>query len=205
MLGQIVVKYRGVERWADTQWATRPGDDEAGMLEGWRAIGESVEENDAAELAHMAAVKWRGTCEWGTVVASLDELQAAISDSPKIEVTGMLLVTAPWFSERCIGVCLFHRTWMNNIFLDFLAAHPATQRSDSKVAGIGIGLVYRLAEIAQAVGANYLWGETTALSGNYYRKIFQQLEVSDRLVVTDVEMRQFCATIRQKWSQTPIT
>lgn len=204
MAERILVRDRGTLRWAACDWVRPPGSAEATALEQWRAQGDALAENDAAELGHMAAAKWRGTAEWGTIASSLADLQSAVREDSTIEVTGMLMASADWFPGRSLGVCLFHRTWMNNLFLDFLAAHPATQRPESEITGVGIGLVFRLAEIACALDVNYLWGETTAFSGPYYRRLFQQDNASDRLLVSNTELQKFCADYRGKLSQLPI-
>ena len=198
MANPIPVKDRGTVRWADCAWVLPPGTDEVRALERWRAVGDSLAENDAAELGHMAAMKWRATANWGTIAPALADMQSAIAADPTVEVTGMLMASADWFPGQHLGLCLFHRTWMGNVFLDFLAAHPATQRAETEVTGIGVGLVFRLAEIANALNANFVWGETTALSGHYYRRIFQQPYPSDRLVVSQSELRKFCDGFRQK-------
>lgn len=194
----IPLKDQSGLRWADVSWLQAPGAEVASALLSWNAAGESLGEQDAAELGHMAAMKWRLTTEWGTVASSVDDLRAAIARRPAVEVTGMLVLSAEWFPGRLLGIALFHRTWQHKIYLDFLAAHPATQRQATRVAGIGVGLLFTLAEIGLAVGISKLWGETTENSGPYYQGLFGQAEPSDELQVSSAELAAFVAGYRRK-------
>ena len=74
----------------------------------------------------------------------------------------MLLAKAGWFEPGILGVCLFHRTWANNIFIDYLAAHPATMDVDAPIRGVGTGLLFALCDISLQLQLPLHWGETTA-------------------------------------------
>ena len=50
----------------------------------------------------------------------------------------MLLARADRFHGGLLGVCLFHRTWANNVFVDFLAVHPDTMKPDNPITGVGL-------------------------------------------------------------------
>jgi hypothetical protein len=120
-------------------WAKAPGYSEADVLKTWSA-GDGARQQDAVELAKLAAMKWEATCDYGTVASTIGEMQTAVRRDAQAEVTVMLLAEAKWFEERLLGVALLHRTWSGNIFLDFLAAHPATA---GQVGGVGVGLLIK--------------------------------------------------------------
>jgi len=181
-------------------WAEPPAYDECVMLKTWGVLTANTGQVDSTELAHLAAQKWEATCKWGTPISSLSQLTALIREKPTEEASGMLLAGAEWFEPGIIGVCLFHRTWSNNIFLDFLAAHPATIKPEEPIKGVGIGLLYLLCEISSQIGAPLIWGETTESSVIYYRKIFDLPELEDRLIVPAAALRSFCDQIRRKWN-----
>lgn len=179
-------------------WAKGPGYSETDMLKAWRGR-ETARQRDAVELARLAALRWEITCKFGAVASSWAEFQEAIHNDPQADVTAMLLAEASWFEPGLLGVCLFHRTWAGNLFLDFLAAHPETERSEARVSGVGIGLLYHVCEVAHHLRASVLWGETTALSAPIYRGYFGLAEVSDRLVVTPEQQEAFCRSVRARW------
>lgn len=179
-------------------WAKRPGYSETMALQGWTGH-ETARQRDAVELARLAALRWEITCEFGTVASSLAEMATAIRHDPKADVTAMLFAEAKWFAPSLLGVCLFHRTWAGNLFLDFLAAHPDTERSDEPVSGVGIGLLYHVCEVAHHLEARLLWGETTGFSAPRYRRYFQLAEETDRLTVTSEQQETFRRSVRDRW------
>jgi hypothetical protein len=181
---------------ASCYWAKGPGYSEAMVLQSWTG-NETARQRDAVELARLAALRWEITCESGTVVSSLGELEATLRNDPKADVTAMLVTEAKWFDPGLLGVCLFHRTWAGNLFLDFLAAHPDTERSG--ISGVGIGLLYHVCEVAHQLKANLLWGETTELSAPRYCRYFEQAEETDRLVVTPEQRETFRRSVRDRW------
>jgi len=180
---------------ATCYWAKAPGYSEAALLKTWNGY-EGARQQDAAELARLAAMKWEATCELGTVASTLDEIQAAIRADPKAEVTVMLLAEARWFDEQLLGVALFHRTWAGNVFLDFLAAHPATA---GRVGGIGVGLLYQVCDTSRKLGAPLLWGETAANSVEFYERVLDLEAVSDQLLVPLDRQTLFCERVEAKW------
>lgn len=185
---------------ATCYWAKPPADAELHVLKAWSG-GRSADGQDAAEFAHFAAMKWEMTCELGTVASSPAEMDAAILANPEIEVTAMLLAEAPWFESSILGFCLFHRTWAGNLFLDFLAAHPEAESRNTRVSGVGIGLLCHLREDTRHLHASLLWGETTRRSAQKYQFYFSLTEKTDRLVVTPEQQDQFCQSVRQKWTR----
>lgn len=180
--------------------AKPPADAEINVLKTWTG-GASVRGQDAAELARLAALKWEIACELGIVASSLAEIDATVQANPKTEITGMVLAEARWFEPGLLGVCLFHRTWAGNVFLDFLAVHPETEGSAARVSGVGTGLLYRLCEVTHHLRAGLLWGETTAGSEPFYRGVFRLAEESDRLLVTPSQQEVFRRSVRERWER----
>lgn len=184
-------------REATSSWARPPASTEVNFLKAWKAgAGAAAAARDAAELAHLAAMKWQATCELGTVADSLQHLEAAVRADKKTEVTGMLLARAEWFDPKILGVCLFHRTWANNVFVDFLAVHP---RAAGVVSGTGYGLLHQLCEVSGRLQAALLWGETTESSSVYYAKVFQLHDVTDCLMVPLANQTAFQRALEERW------
>lgn len=155
-------------------------------LESWQKLVRSDPNpiaRDAAELARLAYGKWayyRSALEIG---ATLKDVVAKIRDNPNAEVAVLLLAKAPQLRDRRIrmriaGVCLFRRTWCNNVFIDFLARHPL-----DPVKGAGTALLCYVARIASVIDADAIWGETTQNSAGYYAKAFGEPEIKDLLYV----------------------
>jgi hypothetical protein len=194
------IKVGSVHRQVECFWAAPPAAAEIADLKSWsNSTTESTRQVDAMELAHLAAIKWEATCDWGTVVKSLSEMEAAIHRRPTVEVTAMLLVRAPWFEAGLLGVCLFHRTWASNVFVDFLAVHPSTMAPGQPISGVGIGLLYHLCEVARRLGAPVLWGETTESSAAYYTRLFGLTGLTDQLTISAIQRDAFCREVPQRW------
>jgi len=186
-------------RQADCFWATPPAHSETAILETWSNPTGSPTQMDAGELAVLAAQKWATTCKFGTVARSLAEMEMLIRKDSGVEVTAMLLAGAEWFEGGLLGVCLFHRTWANNVFLDFLAANPDSMNPSAKISGVGTGLLYHLCGIAGHLKAATLWLETTSGSAPYYRQIFRLPEMADVVAVSRDHQEILCAGLREKW------
>jgi hypothetical protein len=125
---------------------------------------------------------------------------ALLRENPAEEVSGMLLAGADWFEPGLLGVCLFHRTWANNLFLDFLAAHPATMDLRAPIRGVGTGLLFTLCDISLQLKAPLIWGETTNGSVSYYRDVFGLPDLTDQLAVPAAAQSSFHELTRRKWS-----
>lgn len=187
---------RGAEnKQAVCYWAKGPGYSEVNLLNTWNGDG-SVRSRNSAELARLAAIKWEATCEYGTVASSCEDIQRAIRTDAKAEVTAMLVAEAKWFDDQILGVCLFHRSWAGNVFLDFLAAHPATEGA---VKGIGVGLLYHLCDVCCRLEVELLWGETENGSTGFYEKAFGLAGIKDQLLITHEKQETFCGDISAKW------
>jgi hypothetical protein len=194
------IKASGKIKHAEVFWAEPPAYAECATLRTWRPPTGSAAQLDSAELAQLAAQKWEATCEWGTPASSFAEFTVLIRENPIGEVSAMLLVGADWFEPGLLGVCLFHRTWAKNLFLDFLAAHPATMDLRSPIRGVGTGLLFALCDISLQLKAPLLWGETTAASVSYYRDIFDLPDLTDLLAVPPTAQRSFHESTRRKWA-----
>jgi hypothetical protein len=197
---QFPVKVGSVHKHVECFWAEPPANAEIADLKLWSDSRPGVTRQfDAVELGHLAAIKWEATCNWGTAVKSFSEMEAAIHRRPAIEVTAMLLARASWFEAGLLGVCLFHRTWANNVFVDFLAVHPSTMEPQRSISGVGIGLLYQLCEVTRRLKAPILWGETTESSAAYYGKFFGLSGLTDQLAVSAIQRDAFCREVQQRW------
>ena len=189
------VKVGATQKQVSCYWAKHPGYSEADALKAWVG-GDTPRQRDAVALARLAALKWLETCETGTVVSSVPEMESAIRADPQVEVTAMLLAEARWFEPGLMGVCLFHRTWAGNVFLDFLAAHP---EAEGQVLGLGTGLLYNLCDISRRLHVALLWGETAVVSKEFYERAFGVEALSDQLLVSHEHQEAFCRRIESKW------
>ncbi len=176
-------------------WAEAPGYSEADTLKAWVGA-DTARQQDATELARLAALKWEATCELGTVASSLAKMESIIRTDARSEVTGMLIAEARCFEPGLLGVCLFHRTWTGNIFLDFLAAHRQTE---GKIGGVGSGLLYHVCNISRRLRAELLWGETAANSAKFYQRAFGFDEATDQLSVPFDAQDRFCRLMEDRW------
>ena len=188
-----------ITRQVECAWVSPPGQSEIAHLRSWFSGSGNQAQIDAGELAVLAAMKWGATCKLGTVANSLADMEAKIRKNSEAEVTAMFMAHAEWSRSRALGVCLIHRTWTNNVYLDFLAAHPGTMDPATRVSGIGTGLLYCLCELASRLKAPTLWIETTPGSAAFYCSVFRLPAANDMLGVSRADQDGFCFRVRMKW------
>ena len=87
---------------------------------------------------------------------------------------------------RIGGVCLFRRTWCNNLIIDYLAKHP-----HAPMKGIGVSLPWYVARIGSAIKADTIWAETSQNSVGYYMKVFGKPDMTDLLYLRRDEYEVF--------------
>ncbi|MBX7210785.1 MAG: GNAT family N-acetyltransferase [Verrucomicrobiaceae bacterium] len=164
----------------------RPSD--ADKLRSWRATKDSVSYAmaDALEFGKLAGKRWRYYLKRNEAALSFDELKAGIDKVPQAEIGFLVIAKATWSpGPKMLGVAWCRRTWCNHIVLDFLAAHPSTLGPARGYAGIGTALLYYVAEIAGQIGAPLVWGEATALSAPFYRRVLNSNDILDHFFVRD--------------------
>lgn len=188
----------GRTEWARCCWVEPPASAELELLADWLKSVDTPQQMDAAEMAAMASAKWVATCQWGTIATSVDAIKAAIRRNSDVETTGLLVADAGWFPERLLGICLFHRTWTNNLFVDFFATHPLTKRHPI-IGGVGYGLLNELCVVARQLDARLIWAETTKGSAPVYEHMFGLPHVGDQLLVTADKQIEFCQTVQDRW------
>ena len=107
----------------------------------------------------------------------------------------MLIARAPWLRSprlagNVAGICAFHRTWCNNIYLDFLAVHPRLSRRDTprpgEPRGVGGAMLWYLSLLAQRIDAGAIWGEATEGSHGFYSNVFKK-PIADLILVAKEE------------------
>ena len=179
------------------------------MVSGWARLGSQSREpavQDAAEFAGLACKRWRFYRKAGRFTLNLKEVHNLIARNPESEIAMLLIARAGWQKPTGqLGLCLCRRTWSNNLCVDFLAANPAfLGRAAIPVAGIGRGLLYFVTEIAESIGAKYIWGEATALSAGAYRHMFNQPRLDDFFRLNRAAYRRFHTNMQARWALLPL-
>ena len=157
---------------------------------------------DAVELADLAFRRWDEARARQRAASSLEEMQEFIQNNPFAEVAVMILAKAPWVRKKqlntLVGLCTLRRTWANNIFIDFLSAHPRiTRNPHSPIRGVGTALMYAVATVGAAIGARAIWGEATQNSAPFYAKLFGRQEMKDLLYLAEGEYLAFRSKIEE--------
>lgn len=155
---------------------------------------------DAVELATLAFRRWREAKTKGRVASSIQEIKDFIQDNPHAEVAVLILAKAPWLRKRTLlGLCHFHRTWANNLYIDLLTSHPLIARNlHSPIRGVGTALLYFVSGVGAEIGAKAIWGEATQNSAHFYRKVLGRSDVDDRFYLSETEYLEFKSRIEKK-------
>ncbi len=156
---------------------------------------------DAVELANLAFRRWCEGLSKRRIAGTLQDIKDHIQDNPHAEVSVLLLARASWLRHRSlVGLCHFRRTWANNLFIDFLAAHPSIAgERESPLGGLGTGMLHHIMVVAEEIHAGAIWGEATQNSVWFYRKIFERPEMGDLIYLAPPEYAAFRKKVEEKW------
>ena len=169
---------------------------EVRRVRAWRKMTPAT---DAAEFAALAAKRWFYYTREGATVASLDELHAAIRRNERAELAFLMVASAEWAKRyKFLALAYCRRTWCHHLVLDFLAVRPGVSFANRPVFGIGSGILASLAEMADSLGMDTMWGEATASSAPFYEKVLQTRPVKDLFIIQRNEMRGIQKYHREK-------
>lgn len=159
----------------------------------WRvpAAGQSDPHlRDALEFRKLATKRWRYYLKGNEAATSLLELRHGVRASTCAEIGFLLMAKAPWHKTApVLGCCFCRRSWCHHLIVDFLAVHPKVLAGvGGRVRGVGTGIIYSLVGLADALGIETIWGETTKNSAPFYEKVLALPEVTDHFFVTGATM-----------------
>lgn len=148
---------------------------------------------DSREFALLAAKRWRHYRDTDSAAHSLADLRRMIAADPQGEFCFHLKVTADWFPAS-LGGAMLRRTWHHHLALDFLFVHPRIASRHVNVKSVGLQLLQAICIIAQDLGCQRLWGETTQDSAPFYRRYLKQ-PVDDQFAIGSDEIAMFSAKL----------
>jgi hypothetical protein len=183
------------------------GENDFGFLSGWREkLGKDQNpfRVDSVAFAQLVIDRFSMHSAIQPYVTSTEDIGDHIKSNPHSEVAGVALLTCDWFHDSpVLGLCHFRRTWCNNIILDYLASHPfIAKRPDGyshHVKGVGLALLYFLSRLAERYGCEYIWGEATQLSCDYYKKVLSLDSVKDLILIPRDKFVEFAKQLDSVW------
>jgi len=143
---------------------------------------------DAVDLARIVAHRFEAHSEMEYYAETIGDIADHVQGNPKSEVACCVLLTCDWFPmSKVIGLAHFRRTWNNNIVLDYLTTHPFIAKPPNgfahSVRGAGLALLYFMSTVAKTYDCPLIWGEATAHSCGYYKKVFELPSVEDLICI----------------------
>jgi len=131
----------------------------------------------------------------------MEQLHQVITRLPDAEVALMFVALASWHRPYSqLGVCLCRRTWSNGLCVDFLTVSPAEAAPNRRsVAGVGRGLLYFVATVADSIGATNIWGEATSLSAPAYQHMFGNPKIRDFFRLSPRSAKLFRINVETRW------
>lgn len=178
------VEAAGEFRPVELTFATEP---EVRRVRAWRKLTPAT---DAGEFAALAAKRWFYYTREGATVASLEELRAAIRRNERAELAFLMVASAAWAKRpQSLALAYCRRTWCHHLVLDFLAVRPGVSFANQPIRGIGSGVLFALAGIANDLGIPRIWGEATAGSARFYEKALRIRSVRDLFIIRQSTMR----------------
>lgn len=173
---------------------------EVRRVRAWRKMTPTT---DAAEFAALAAKRWFYYTREGATVASLDDFRAAIKRNDRAEIAFLLVASAEWARRyKFLALAYCRRTWCHHLVLDFLAVRPGLTFANQPISGMGSGVLFSLARIADEFGMDRIWGEATASSTRFYEKVLKIRPVKDLFIIErdalrDITRRYFARQERR--------
>src|SRR5438876_3151298 len=159
------VEAAGEFRPVELTFATEP---EVQRVRNWRKM---IPATDAGEFAALAAKRWFYYTRAGATVAGLKGLRAAIRRNERAEISFLLVASAEWAKRyKFLALAYCRRTWCHHLVLDSLAVRPGLTFANQPIYGIGAGILFSLTNLADSLGMDAIWGETTASSAAFYEK-----------------------------------
>lgn len=183
------------------------GQEDFSFLAGWREkLGNDQNpfRTDAVAFAQLTLDRFSAHSAIQPYVKSIDDIGDHIKNNQQSEVAGIALLRSDWFPDSTvIGLCHFRRTWCNNIVLDYLASHPFIAKRPEgyphHVKGVGLALLYFLSRLAEKYTCEYIWGEATQLSCDYYKKVLSLDSVKDLILAPRVKFIEFAERVDLVW------
>ena len=153
----------------DIVWLSTQSD--WGFVRDWEVSADATDlqsVRDSLEYAQTGAKRWGWLANQGFCVASKKELLERIEQASDAELGFALAVKFRSGNQnaRVIAFCYVRRLWLNHLYVEFLAVSGT-----EGVRGVGSLLLYVVADLAIAIGAKMVWGECTAGSQSFYRKL----------------------------------
>src|SRR3989440_5121466 len=149
-----------------------------------RAWRKMIPATDAGEFAALAAKRWFYYAHEGATVANLEELRAAIRRNERAEIAFLLVASAEWAKRyKFLALAYCRRTWCHHLVLDFLAVRPGLTFANQPISGMGAGILFSLSDLADALGMEMIWGETTASSARFYERALRFRSVQDLFII----------------------
>ena len=169
----VILEFGSVERSAELASA----EDLESACNEWGMIVRTSERpprraQDSFDFIYDANDKIKTYRRRGEFCLNESELLEAVNADQHCERLALLTVRAEWYTSSILGFALVRRTWMNNLFIDFLATHPA-EKIKAEVGGIGSQLIFGAAKFAEAISAHQLIFETTNSSIGFYKRVFK--------------------------------
>jgi hypothetical protein len=180
------VEAAGEYRPVELTFATEP---EVRHVRTWQ---KNAPATDAGEFAAVAAKRWLYYKHQGATVASFDELRDAIKSNQRSEIAFLMVASAQWLKRsKFLALALCRRTWCHHLALDFLAVRPGLSFQNQPIRGLGSGIIFGLANLANVLGVEKIWGEATASSASFYERVLRFRSVQDLFIIRQRTMRRF--------------
>ena len=170
----------------------------------WRAptqVQHQPAARDALEFARLASKRHRQYSTTLPTALDLSGFQSALAQEAQAEIALLFVVRAKWFKPSPIlGIAQCRRTYCHHFILEFLAVHPSiVGQVHQRVSGIGKGLVYGIAEIANNLGVELIWGEATANSAPFYSHILFGPAIKDHFFIEKPTLAKCGKEFREKF------
>lgn len=201
----VILELNGKKQQAKVSFAL-PAD--FAFAQNWQQVigtDQNPYRTDTVDYAQLAVKRYEASFDMGIYADSLGDFSDHIATDRNVEVGGFIVIRCDWFpGSDIIGFSHFRRSWCNKIILDYLGTHPFIVRPKDDatiiVRGVGIALLYFIAQVLKRENCSALWGEATSSSATYYNRIFKLKDVEDLIYAPRENVIQFLEEREREWS-----
>lgn len=170
---------------------------------GWQAPPSTQDQpsvRDAMEFARLASKRHSQYLTILPTAYNVSDFKKVIRKADA-EVALLFVVRADWFKHSSvIGIAQCRRTYCHHLVLEFLVVHPLiVSQSPPRVSGVGKGLVYGMAAIANKLGIQLIWGEATAGSAPFYSHILYGEKIKDHFFINKQTLARCAREFHEKF------
>jgi hypothetical protein len=140
------------------------------QTDGHEADSQNEEHKDTLEYAALTFKFYNLYKKSHNLIQTLEELEQTVENELPSSRKDLLFTLVLERNETALGYAVIRRTWKNTLKLEYLFKSLQKKDDKDKIERVGSGLLFVSIFIANRISAPMLWGESSGLAAEFYRK-----------------------------------